>query len=314
MPTDKPECYGFLHGELAQCPCALGQACVGESAFWSDRLSLTEHAEGASAVFDLEDVVDTTGALDPVELYARLHEQYFGRRPSKRSLDTPRVRKTLHGLVPFCANAGVSIALYIGAQMHAMRMHGVHLKRVKGRVLGFQVNMLVGWRAMERYHIDESKAVGRFHTTNAMVFSRRGFIGEVLERLSLGEIAVGEYFIAAAVSGTPVTWSEAIVRTFPDKMWCAFNCVLRDSGNDSLWTQYLRSSRIETLRKCWQVAVLQSAVFVTNGYRTGLAERVGLRGEFTWKGLAEFLLRTFGVREKAEALTLPRGIGELKWG
>ena len=198
--------------------------------------------------------------------------------------------------------------------MRAMKKMGVHKKAVRGIRLGFQVNMLLGDRAHERYEYDRQRVTKRFHSTRAYALDADTTLGGLVLELYESEFEVGDYFIAAAVAGDPVTWEAAAERNAPSARWKIINQVKREGKHDKGYVKLIARITKETVERCWRLAVLRAAEAVANKQRPYLADYIAVRGEFRWEDLAAMLVRAFGTRRQSGRVELPTALGELQWG
>jgi hypothetical protein len=217
-------------------------------------------------------VDDDTVALS--EMYSRCYRSHFGRVPRRAQL--LRVIPAMHRVLLFCQQYGLDVATYVSAQMHAVAplLATLRIKsgKYRGKLLGFQPNMLFGEKALTRYNVFVHAARARYTDVSADVFRGKTQQGALLTTLTLAELAVGEIYVGSVLCCAPLTWAEAVQRAQPPVVW---------AQQQSL-----------PLRRASRLAAM---VQVVDALRYGLSRRLASRLEWTWERLAETVVRVLPV-------------------
>lgn len=280
VPSDgRPYCYGFdferTHATCRVCPYA--GACSKVSARWDDRLSISKALVQAEAALHPAHGLDLD--VEMPELYARVYELYFGRRPVMASVQSPSRASILSRLRVFCIREDIDVTFWIAANMAAMQQ-ACKTGRVGAMRSGFQPNMLVGEGARRRYNIAITK-LSKLRRVVVEELLLKYSRARVQHKLVACEQSVGEMYVASWVIGKPMTWLEARRAVKTSLEW-------RGMQRDSALARYV---------------MLQAAFYVVSRYKVGLADYVGLQGEFSWEALARLMRDVFGGRTVQEKTT-----------
>lgn len=212
-------------------------------------------------------------------IYDREYVLQFGRRSPRK--DTPKNAQTFTRLVYLFASEGIDPATYIAANMRAMRPF---LERSS---FGFQPNMLSGERARGRYNAFLRHANRRYKRGLADVAQVDTDVASLRRALVDGETDVGDLFVRARWSGTPLTWEEAVQDAEPNDDWLA---LYAEAGTTfRRWSAMLGAKGLARERR---LAQLQAAVAVADSFESEFSTRVGVT-EFSWEALADLIARTF---------------------
>lgn len=252
---------------------------------------LAHEAEAALAVV----ATDADGDTEPVRLFVRLYEKYLGSTPP--APDEAIVRALL-AADRYCEDNGLDLTMYLAAQLHDFPRYAGRMARY-----GFKPWALLGERARGRYNAYVRRSDRLFRHAREDVL--RGVERDLRDALYVGEYDVGFSFVAARVTGSPVSWDKAISLEDPPLSWRA----AQDDASVSLDPQVRATRRawsegpvMKVLPRVRRYATLAAARAVCNHYRIGTADRLGLAGTFSWQGLADVLAERFG-----SVATVPRG-------
>lgn len=291
--------------------CAFADTCASHSGKWVGRRSLSQLAHDAEQKLTAAVAIDKDGDLDPCALYDAMYAKHFGRKPHVPSKDKLKNVRTMQGVERFCAERNLDLPMFVSANMKALKPF-LETKYVRGRLLRFQPNMLLGEKALARYN--EAVRVGSAKG-NATESSVRGVLDNMRQELLMGEQDVGEYFVASAVRGTSCTWHDAARAADPPELWWAFNDGVHATmpSQRNLWCKVAVSfdkTLLDALRGAYRLA---AAGAVADTYATALADRIAFNGEFSWQLLAELLADMYGGRLPFAPTRQVPSIGELKW-
>jgi len=277
-----PVCYGLSHGTFPNCSsCLLAPECKPLADGWRNRKTLNE--ELAALENELATAVDVDGILDPMELYAKLYAQVFGRALSTSARKGALAVRTLYSVQSFCSKEGIPLAAFISANMYGLKDRLTRASRP------FFPNMLLGNNALVRYNIFIKKAESRLRSARADAFDSKGELGKLLSELTAQEIQAGEDYVAVHMLGEPATPPPSI----SPRRFARFGQACARIGP--------------------VVVLLRALVYVVEQYGAGLADCIGFNDGFSWEGLAGLLLRSFGLTKKRENPVLPVSAGVRHW-
>lgn len=250
-------------------------------------------------------VKDKEGDVELAEMYDRMHEKYLGRRPRHPSWKSVPVVRAMRRCCEFCEEHKLDPALFVAAQMATLADY------CRSLPYGFQPGMLTSEKALGRYNAYVRRTGREFHRAAEDVL--RTPETRLSDVLFEGEVSVGAYYCAAALTGTPVTWLEAVAAAHPGSEWraCEFGLQAAELTDRLRFVDYQRKHGDEWIARLKKSARLNAAVVVVDRYRYGLSEYLGLMGAFTWEALAIALIRVLGPRHRPQTYPSAPGVA---WG
>lgn len=235
--------------------------------------SLAECLQAAEAAVAAPVLGQDTHTLE--RIYDHVYMQCFGCQSRRRS--THRNDLIFSRLLAYLLEEDVDPALWITANMQGLQ------RRLVGKRYGFQPNMLMGEKAKGRYNAYVRRTNRRTRRAAVESLAAQTELGRLRTVLVADETAVGEYFIAAGLSGGAVTWEASAAQFDVSPEWLAlqaergagFALLARKLGHDSVSSE----KRLVTLR---------AAFAVVSAYASALPAQIGIR-TFTWQGLLTVL-------------------------
>jgi len=304
---DRPACFGveYAASNTSCHACAYKESCQHVVSRWSSRKSLSEVLVDMELLASAESVPAQPTLTD---LYCFLYSEHFGRAPRKDRDWKWRSMTTLGRVKVFCSREGIDPAVWISAQMHAMRDF------LAKRGLTFQVNMLSPTRsAKRRYNIHVSLGDRLYRRGASDTFNYRTDLGVLRDELTVDETRVATYYVSRVVAGASVTWEQAIEEADPGYVWLDADAYL-------LQSYYMTPSRsgkrigVHRLKAAKRLAAIRSAVVIAGSYDYRLPDRVGFEGNFKWAAFARLLRRLYGHVKRPAAPELSGVEGRLWHG
>lgn len=226
---------------------------------------------------------------EPVEVvYARLYREHFGRAP--RFSDPVRMKPAFEKLQALCADGAIDPETYIAGNMWALQ------RWVKANPrIGFQPSHLSGENALRRYHaylgnisrrLRHARHEGTHGHTNA---------GALRCDLFLGELDVGEEFVATYLLDRSKDLAAAVKRALPNSTWREVQ-----AGRAPGYHRACSAFGTKQLAVEREFARLRAAYSIAERYRPGLSDRIGFT-RFTWVSFARLIHRLVGGPKPRES-------------
>lgn len=287
-----PLCFGlgYQTADRMCLRCPVRSQCSDVCLRWVDRRSLAELLadveKATSATFE----IDTE--MDADELYARLYQKHYGRRPRPDLFRSKRWRAWLNKAETFCEEKDIDLSVWMTAQMHGMKKW-IMAQRKTNKRIAFQPNMLVGEKAFRRYEIYRAIARRRFKQARDTTMDSDTEIGKFIEALLDGEEVVGGYYVAARVAGDRMSWEQAIEETSPPSLWKMIRGGMKDKEYRRWFLATVNRYSVERIHQWRWLARVRAMVNVARHYNAILPDRIGVDENPTWDGIAALLARLY---------------------
>jgi len=237
---------------------------------------------------------------EPIEvIYSRLYREHFGR--VARLSEDARMKAVFEKVRALCADGAIDPETYIAGNMWALGPWAKANPRI-----GFQPNHLCGENALRRYHAYLGRISRRFRNAKHTANHAHTNAGALRTALLLGEMDVGEEFVAQYRMTRSTDLDKAIDRADPNPFWRQVHA-RTSPGYHVACSAFGTGAVVRELT----FAQLRAAAAIADQYQHGLADRIGFR-EFTWTEFAKLIRRVIGPVAPRKSFDL-EGVPGVLW-
>jgi hypothetical protein len=276
--------------------CVSAQQCKNSKERWANLPSLSERAAA------LEQTFEPDPDEDILQTYRRIHVQMFGWHPPIKR--TPKNEVIFAQVQKLCADEGISVELYIRAQMHSMSYWLQDPKRNK-KNLAFVPRMLTFKKARHMYNAYIHFRYREYRNVDRPAFSAETYEGKLRSFAYEDELSIGLDYTHGLYSGLAPDFNAIMKAESPSSSWWALigwkemeipaNRKHARTLHERLMTLY----KEEWILRVRDLLRIRAACEVAETFRHGLADRIGFKGDFSWDAFAKLIRQAVIGREPA---------------